>query len=359
MSWSSGSFAHENPEPSEAAVQPGEAQPSPPRFLHPETVQGVRAVLTELSADPDALIAAAGLDPKLFDDSGKLVPFTALGQLVALEVERTHCPHLGLLVGQRATLASLGFVGLLMRSSETIGDALRALEAHVGIFNRGAVVRLGVYDDIALLSYAPYEPEAKGAALHAELALAAATSVLRALCGSDWAPLEVLLPRFAPPDTAPYGAFFRALVRFDQEVAALVFPAELLEQRNVGADPAVRRRVAERIRRLEAAQPYTLTDELLRYLHTVETRRHCMAKRVARLRQVNRRTLCRRLKAEGTSFRRLASEAQFRTAKQLLADTRMSMTQISAALDFSEPSAFTHAFRRWSGMTPSAWRQAN
>ncbi|WP_431310832.1 hypothetical protein [Methylobacterium oxalidis] len=35
------------------------------------------------------------------------------------------------------------------------------------------------------------------------------------------------------------------------------------------------------------------------------------------------------------------------------------MAQISAILHFSEPAAFTHAFRRWSGTTPSAWRQAN
>jgi AraC-like DNA-binding protein len=74
---------------------------------------------------------------------------------------------------------------------------------------------------------------------------------------------------------------------------------------------------------------------------------------------VNRRTLSRRLRAEGTSFRRLANEAQFRVAKQLLADTSISLTQISNCLDFSEPAAFTHAFRRWSGTTPSAWRRAN
>ncbi|WP_147029534.1 helix-turn-helix domain-containing protein, partial [Methylobacterium oxalidis] len=41
------------------------------------------------------------------------------------------------------------------------------------------------------------------------------------------------------------------------------------------------------------------------------------------------------------------------------ADTSMNLGQISAALDFSEPAALTHAFRRWSGMTPSAWRRAN
>ena len=115
----------------------------------------------------------------------------------------------------------------------------------------------------------------------------------------------------------------------------------------------------DRIRRLEAEQPSTLTDELRQYLQTAVTRQRCKAERVARLRLMNRRTLSRHLRAEGTTFKQLANEAQFRVAKQLLADTSMSLAQISAALDFSEPAAFTHAFRRWSGMTPSAWRQAN
>ncbi|WP_336490257.1 AraC family transcriptional regulator, partial [Methylobacterium nigriterrae] len=249
--------------------------------------------------------------------------------------------------------------GLLLRSSETVGDALRALEAHLCVRNRGAAVGLGLHDDIAVLNYAPHEPEAEGAALHAERALATATNVLRALCGSDWAPLEVLLPRPAPRDTVPYGSFFRTPVRFSAETAALVFPTELLAQRIASADPAMRQKVEDHIRQLEAAEPSSLTDKLREYLQTAVTRQRCKAKRVARLRLVNCRTMRRRLKAEGTSFRRLANEAQFRVAKQLLAETCMSMTQISAALDFSEPAAFTHAFRRWAGMAPSAWRQAN
>ena len=115
---------------------------------------------------------------------------------------------------------------------------MRALEDHLGLQNRGAVVGLGTFGDVAVLSYSPYEPGAEGAAHHSDRALATVTNVLRALCGSDWAPLEVLLPRSAPPDTAPYSGFFRAPVRFDEEMAALVFPAELLEQPIAGADPA-------------------------------------------------------------------------------------------------------------------------
>ena len=334
------------------------AEAAPPvGFIHADVVRALRTVLMDLGADLGGLIGEAGLDPRHFDGRSKPVPFAAVGRLIALAAEHTRCPHLGLLVGQRTTLASLGLLGVLLRTSETVGEALRGLEAHLGVRNRGAAVGLGVYDDTVVLSYSPHEPE--GAALHSEGALAAATNVLRALSGPDWAPLEVLLPRSAPPDTAPYTGFFRAPIRFDRETAALVFPAALLEQGIAGADPALHQKVEGRIRRLEAAQPSTLTDELREYLQTAVTRQRCKAERVARLRLVNRRTLSRHLRAEGTSFRCLANEAQFRVAKHLLADTSMAIGQISAALDFSEPAAFTHAFRRWSGVTPSTWRRAS
>ncbi len=56
---------------------------------------------------------------------------------------------------------------------------------------------------------------------------------------------------------------------------------------------------------------------------------------------MNRRTLSRRLRAEGTTFTQLADEAHFQVAKKLLADPCMSLAQISAVLKFSDPSGFT------------------
>ncbi len=109
----------------------------------------------------------------------------------------------------------------------------------------------------------------------------------------------------------------------------------------------------------EITGPSSLKDELRLYLQTEVTRRRCEARRIAHLKKMNRRTLSRRLRAEGTTFKELADEVQFQVAKKLLADPCMSLSQISAILNFSHPSAFTHAFRRWSGMTPSAWRRSN
>jgi AraC-like DNA-binding protein len=73
---------------------------------------------------------------------------------------------------------------------------------------------------------------------------------------------------------------------------------------------------------------------------------------------MHRRTLNRRLATYGTSVPKLLGDARFGVAKQLLADTSLSMADIAATLGYSDPSTFTRTFRRWSCMAPSDWRQS-
>src|SRR5262249_24094750 len=68
------------------------------------------------------------------------------------------------------------------------------------------------------------------------------------------------------------------------------------------------------------------------------------------------RSLLRRLKASGTTFRDLLNETRLEVAYQLLTGTRLSITQIGLALRYADTAAFTRAFERWSGLAPSAWR---
>ena len=80
---------------------------------------------------------------------------------------------------------------------------------------------------------------------------------------------------------------------------------------------------------------------------------------MARLLGMSRRTFDRRLKNRGITYKALANEIRFEVACRLLQDTEMSLSQIAAALGYSEASAFTRAFQGWSGQTPSAWRAAH
>ena len=74
-----------------------------PGYIHLGVSKEIVPTLRELGVDPDPVIRAAGLDPRLFDDSTSVIPFAALGRLYTLCVARTGCPHFGLLVGRRAS----------------------------------------------------------------------------------------------------------------------------------------------------------------------------------------------------------------------------------------------------------------
>jgi AraC-like DNA-binding protein len=271
-------------------------------------------------------------------------------------VIRTHCPHFGLLVGRRATILSLGLVGRLMQHSNTVGDALRALVSNLSIQDRVTVPSLTTSDGTALFSISVYQPAAESADQISDGTLAVTVNALRSLCGCDWRPAEVLVPRAAPADCEPYWRHFRAPVRFNQESATLVFPARDLERRVAGADPMMRVMLEERIGHLKGRPGCEFSDEVRRLLRTRLTSHRCSADDTAERLAMHRRTLSRRLKDGGLGYRGITNEVRFEIARQLLQDTQASLAQISAALGYSEASAFTRAFRRWSGRTPTAWR---
>lgn len=102
-----------------------------------------------------------------------------------------------------------------------------------------------------------------------------------------------------------------------------------------------------------------LTEDLRRVLRTELLRDTCSANSIARLFSMHRRTLNRHLRAEGFSFRQVANQIRFEIACELLENTDMELSQIAAVLRYSELSAFTRAFRRWSGQAPSSWRNSH
>ena len=71
------------------------------------------------------------------------------------------------------------------------------------------------------------------------------------------------------------------------------------------------------------------------------------------------RTLHRRLAACGTNFRSLVDECRYAIARQMVEDTDSEVAQVADLLDYADTSAFARAFRRWSGTTPSHWRNGD
>ena len=73
---------------------------------------------------------------------------------------------------------------------------------------------------------------------------------------------------------------------------------------------------------------------------------------IARQIGMSRRTLARKLSSEDLTFSEIAEELKGDLAKHYLTGSDLPISQIAWLLGYSEVSAFTHAFKRWTGMTP-------
>ncbi|KQP94532.1 hypothetical protein ASF55_17765 [Methylobacterium sp. Leaf119] len=208
---------------------------------------------------------------------------------------------------------------------------------------------------VAHLAFVTLGASDEGADQAADVAAALAVNLMRTLCGADWYPTEVTLPRSAPTDRAPFTRYYCSPIRFGARAAAVAFPAEILD-RPVEAANLLRAVIAAHHAPHTQRSCSGFGDDVRRVLRARLTVQDCSATAVAASFSMHQRTLNRHLRAEGLSFNVMVNEVRFEIARRLIAETGMSLKQIAAVLCFSELSAFTRAFRRWSGQSPTAWR---
>jgi AraC-like DNA-binding protein len=315
------------------------------------------AVLRQLGADPAAVFAEAGIDLALFEDPQNLMPLAALCRLAAVAAERTGCPHFGLLVGAQGQLATFGLTGLLAKHSPDVGAALRGLAQAMHWHVHGVTVSLVEDGDVALLTF-DVRHSGEGVTQLEDGSMAHLFNSVRDLCGPAWLPSEVRFAHRKPKDPQPYRRFFQAPLRFDAEQNALVFSRNWMSRRVAGANDDLRRLVQQEIDALDVQHGDKFPEQVRSVLRAALLTGHGSAEQVAALFSMHTRTLSRRLRVCGTSFHELVDETRFEIASHALAYTAMDVTHIAASLDYADTSAFTRAFRRWSGTTPGRWRAA-
>jgi AraC-like DNA-binding protein len=335
-------------QPDMAHVTAGRVRVGPLHHL-PELLRGFGVSL-------GPLLDGLGLPADLMDDPENTVAVTSAAELLALCAEQARCPHFGLLLGQRASLVSFGLIGTLARNEADVGTALRGLARTQHLHGRAGVPAFIVKDDIALYSLTLEGFLGVGAAHVQDLSAAMGFNLMRDLCGPTWTATEVMLPHAPPQDRRPYDRYFRAPIRFDAEWTAVAFPARWLSHRVIGADPSLVGPLQESVDALAARHGNDLIMRTRRALHVLVMQGKGSMTSVADLMGMHRRTLNRRLAASGTSISDQLEDVKSHIARQLVADTTMSMIEIASTLNYSDAGTFTRAFRRWTGMPPSEWR---
>lgn len=319
-------------------------------------LMAIPAILSELGHEPNAILVAAGANPAQFADPDTEIPYLTAGKLVARCVATTGCGHFGLLVGQRAGPSALGVGGFMLQTAPDVATALRDLVQHLDLHEEGGSAVLQTQGRVSRLGYVIHQPGVEATDQIHDVAIAVGCNIMRRLCGRSWNPTDVFLPRRPPEDLAPFRRFFRAPLHFNADQSAILFPTKWLDHKLRSADALLHRHLEKEAMQLHAVRETNLVIEVRTRLLQQMSSGRCTVADIAEQLCMHERTLHRRLRENGTSFRREAEGVRYELARRLLADTTMSIMKIASALNYSDASAFNRAFKRWTEVTPARWR---
>jgi AraC-like DNA-binding protein len=307
-------------------------------------------VVRSLGHSPEAVFAAAGVDPGLYRHPENRIAAQDLGRLLAHSARETERTDIGLLVADGFRPGGLGLVGLLAAEGPDVHTALRNL---VRLLRYNTLAGYPVFSSreaIAMLKFDLRQADFSGAELILDCATGIAFRFMQWLCGELWKPEEVHLSRRKPSDPRPFQDFFGAPVRFSATEDGILFSSDWLDR------PVAREQQRLESRRLEiATAPFS--ENVRRQAAMALGFGPLSGKDLALQLGVSRRQFFRRLKAEGTSCRQILDDVRFSRARHLLAAGEAPIAEIAFALGYPDQSSFTRAFARWSGMSPGLWRR--
>lgn len=331
---------------------------TPTAWVRSGVLAGLPELLHELGVDADALAERCGLDAAALHQPDLPVPAAAVVQLFESAAVATGREDFGLLLASRQTLSVLGPLWLTMRSARTVRDALQVLAEFFVVHTGGAIVGLQLQDGGgACVSYSLAAGVSPRDRQTIELGLALLCQELRGHLGPGWAPRAVQFCHDRPASLRSHQRCFGRALTFNQERNALWLDAATLAAPLApAAQPshALLRRMLVGRRdnaRAVAAKVEATMRELMPFAP-------CTRDGVARLAGLSERTLQRRLAEAGTTFQDLRDRVRADIALKYLRQSSLQAAQVAEILGYSEPAAFTRAFRRQHGATPSAARRA-
>ncbi len=296
------------------------------------------------------LLEAAAIDPRDLGNPEAWLGVRNCASLLENAAETSNDPAFALSYAERIPWRDLGALAYLVINSPTIGSALANACRYFAVQTTGAVMHLEVDGRDARLLYGIHDP---AIAIHEQNTLATFALLIR-MCRDgtgdpSWSPREVQFRHRRPARTATQAAFFRCPMTYGRPHDALVLsPDDLrlpLARANAGLLPAL-------VRSANASLPREAFDDRLRGVLALSLRGgEIDLERVASRLGIGVRTLQRRLQTRGKSFQGLVDETRLAQSRRYLADASMPLTEIAFALGYSELSAFSRAFRRWTGQT--------
>lgn len=324
-------------------------------------VRALVEVVERASVTRDALLRGTALDARRLEGTIDRFPLEDFERLQLRALDLTGDEALGLHMAEHASEAAFDLVAHLVAHAPTLRSAVEVCCRYERLFMDGAHLRLSERGSIAsiTLEFARQSPRADR--MLAEFALAALMRMIEAFGGPGTRAIEVRFEHPSPAHRREYTRVFSGAERFGRNSTGIDFDAKILDRPQLHQHPALSAVLHDHAQQQLARigrEPGFL-ERLREYLLARAASNIPDMESAARDLGTSARSLRRRLKGEGITYRGLVQSALERSAKQMLADPKRSLQETAHALGFADAAAFHRAFKRWTGVTPLEFRRAN
>jgi len=306
---------------------------------------------------PAGVFAKAGVIQDTDNDPTHRLPMSALTRLFRACVEATDDPYFGLAVAQAVYVSNLHALGFGLMASSSLMDFCHRLARYFRLVSQVATVELQEQGDRVVLR------------MHLDHAVCGESEdawqglvvrFMRMFHMREFHPLEVRLHHACPPGGAePYERYFHAPITFGEVDSCLVLARSDLDSPLQGAcfelAQANDEMAASYLARIERSDVVVAARAVITQMLASG---ECTRRRVADALHLSEATLQQRLLLRNTSFQALLDDTRRIQACSYLRQSALSVTEVTFLLGFGEVSSFTRAFKRWTGMSPSSYRDS-
>lgn len=326
--------------------------------LHMVAIAVERARLRGIAAS--SLLRGSGVTEAMLQQPADLITQAQELTVFANALQCTQDSAFGLEIGAAFHLPSYGILGYTMLISPTLAQALRCAQEFPMLLGSYFQLDLRIQGGTAWLVVSGYHYRQDLEVFNTDMCVASMWALVCDILGTRRPPSMVSFVHPAPAHAAAYVSVLGCEPIFDAGETAFGFPSEWLDQSLQFAEPVSFHMALQQCEQLERewsrAAGDTLMARVLRLLYA-DPRRYASLEAVASTLCMSGRTLRRRLQAADTSFQQVLDQALRDRAIEYLQKTRVSISEISNLLGYSEPASFRQAFRRWTGKSPSEVRK--
>ncbi|MGE3872156.1 MAG: AraC family transcriptional regulator [Parvibaculaceae bacterium] len=315
--------------------------------------------LGKAGVDIEGALAEAGLEPRMLDKSDAWIPFAAHAKLLEIAAQGLGDDCFGLHLSATIDIRDAGLLAYLGIASRTVEAAMHNLARYVRVVSEASQIELEVTEEAGILTIIPLHSSYGQYRQAVEFSYGMLIHAYRQLTGKWIAPVSV---HFVHPRRSHLDVFARQFgcpVKFNRNQGQIVFSRKTMALPIASSDDrllAVLRDHADDLLRKRPRQRAELLNQIERRLTELLPKGQARIKTIATELGMSERTLVRRLSELDVPFATIVDRLRQDLAWRYLAEDELSLTQIAFLLGYASPSAFSVAYRRWTGRSPRKGR---